>query len=63
MICEIIATFVQKFEKMEEKFEMVAKTFAGLEEVLAEELRNLGAEQVLPGRRMVSFYGDLEMTL
>ena len=40
---------------------MVAKTFAGLEEVLAEELRNLGAEQVLPGRRMVSFYGDLEM--
>ncbi len=46
---------------MEEKFEMVAKTFAGLEEVLAEELRNLGAEQVLPGRRMVSFYGDLEM--
>jgi len=46
---------------MEEKFEMVAKTFAGLEEVLAEELRNLGAERVLPGRRMVSFYGDREM--
>lgn len=46
---------------MKEKFEMVAKTFKGLEEVLAEELRQLGAEQVEPGRRMVSFYGDLEM--
>ena len=44
-----------------QKFEMVAKTFAGLEEVLAEELRNLGAENVEPGRRMVSFEGDLEM--
>ncbi|MDE7092700.1 MAG: RNA methyltransferase, partial [Muribaculaceae bacterium] len=40
---------------------MVAKTFAGLEEVLAEELRNLGAEKVEPGRRMVSFEGDLAM--
>ena len=46
---------------MKEKFEMVAKTFKGLEEVLAEELRQMGAEQVEPGRRMVSFYGDLEM--
>lgn len=46
---------------MDNKFEMVAKTFQGLEEVLAEELRSLGAENVLPGRRMVSFEGDLEM--
>ena len=46
---------------MENKFEMVAKTFQGLEEVLAEELRSLGAENVLPGRRMVGFEGDLEM--
>lgn len=44
-----------------ETFEMVAKTFQGLEEVLAEELRTLGAQQVMPGRRMVSFVGDLEM--
>ncbi|MCC8112821.1 MAG: THUMP domain-containing protein [Bacteroidales bacterium] len=43
-----------------EKFEMVAKTLAGLEEVLAEELRGIGAENVEPGRRMVSFQGDLE---
>jgi len=46
---------------MNNQFEMVAKTFQGLEDVLAEELRNLGAENVEPGRRMVSFQGDLEM--
>ena len=43
-----------------QKFEMVAKTLQGLEEVLAEELRNLGATEVEPGLRMVSFKGDLE---
>lgn len=43
------------------KFEMVAKTFQGLEDVLAEELRNLGAVNVEPGRRMVSFEGDKEI--
>ena len=46
---------------MEQKFEMVAKTFQGLEDVLAEELRSLGAENVMPGCRMVSFEGNLEM--
>lgn len=45
---------------MEDRFEMVAKTFQGLEEVLAEELRALGAENVEPGRRMVSFEVTLE---
>ena len=44
-----------------EHFEMVAKTFQGLEEVLANELRNLGAENVEPGCRMVSFEGDKAM--
>ena len=44
-----------------QQFEMVAKTFQGLEEVLAEELRGLGAINVEPGKRMVSFEGDLEM--
>lgn len=54
--------FAVKYRKvMKEQFEMVAKTFQGLEEVLAEELRGLGAENVEPGRRMVSFEGDLEM--
>lgn len=46
---------------MSTSFEMVAKTFQGLEDVLADELRTLGAENVLPGKRMVSFTGDLAM--
>ena len=46
---------------MEQTFEMVAKTLKGLEEVLAEELRSMGALNVQPGLRMVSFEGDLAM--
>lgn len=46
---------------MKEQFEMVAKTFQGLEDVLAEELKNIGASNVETGRRMVSFEGDLEV--
>ncbi len=38
--------------------ELIAKTFAGLEEVLAKELEEIGAENVEPGRRMVKFSGD-----
>lgn len=44
-----------------EKFEMIAKTFQGLEEVLAKELINLGADDVEILRRGVSFKGDLKM--
>ena len=40
---------------------MIAKTFQGLEEVLAQELTALGANDVQIGRRMVSFTGDKEM--
>lgn len=43
---------------MSEKFEMVAKTFQGLENVLADELKALGAEDVEVGRRVVAFKGD-----
>ncbi len=46
---------------MMSNFEMVAKTFKGLENVLADELKQLGAENVEPGNRMVSFTGDLAM--
>ncbi|MGM9859804.1 MAG: class I SAM-dependent RNA methyltransferase [Muribaculaceae bacterium] len=46
---------------MENTFEMVAKTFQGLEDVLADELRHLGAENIEAGRRMVSFTGDKEL--
>ncbi len=41
--------------------ELIAKTFQGLEEVLAQELTELGANNVQIGRRMVSFTGDKEM--
>jgi putative N6-adenine-specific DNA methylase len=40
------------------EFEMIAKTFRGLEEVLATELVNLGANNVEMQRRAVSFTGD-----
>ena len=46
---------------MEQEFELIAKTFMGLESVLAEELTNLGANNVEIGRRMVSFTGDKEL--
>ncbi|GAD06680.1 Ribosomal RNA large subunit methyltransferase L [Porphyromonas crevioricanis] len=43
---------------MTETFEIVAKTLHGLEDVLAEELRQLGAQNIRPGKRMVAFEGD-----
>ena len=46
---------------MEQEFELIAKTFMGLEPVLAKELTELGADNVQIGRRMVSFTGDKEM--
>ena len=46
---------------MTDKFDMVAKTFLGLEGVLADELRALGAEDVVEGNRVVAFKGDKEM--
>lgn len=46
---------------MNEEFELIAKTLEGLEEVLAQELIELGANNVEKGRRMVSFTGDKRM--
>lgn len=43
------------------EFEMIAKTFRGLEEVLATELVNMGANNVQLQRRAVSFTGDKAM--
>lgn len=43
---------------MGNNFKMVAKTMFGFEEILAKELRNLGAVNVVEGVRMVSFEGD-----
>lgn len=42
-------------------FELIAKTFQGLEEILAKELVELGADDIQIGRRMVSFTGDKAM--
>ena len=39
-------------------FKMVAKTFFGLEEILADELLKLGAKKINIGVRNISFYGD-----
>ncbi|MDR2121249.1 MAG: THUMP domain-containing protein [Tannerella sp.] len=44
-----------------ERFEMIAKTLYGLEDVLADELTMLKACDVKAGRRMVSFTGDKAM--
>ena len=50
-----------KEEVRNEEFELIAKTFMGLENVLAEELTGLGANNIQIGRRMVSFTGNKEM--
>ena len=41
--------------------ELIAKTFQGLEPLLAQELTELGASDIQIGRRMVTFTGDKEM--
>ncbi len=43
------------------EFELIAKTFQGLEPVLATELIELGANNIQIGRRMVSFVGNKEL--
>ncbi|HDP74782.1 MAG TPA: RNA methyltransferase [Bacteroidales bacterium] len=45
---------------MTEKFQMVAKTLQGLEEVLAEELKEISAENIEVGCRSVSYIGTKE---
>ncbi len=45
----------------EAPFKIIAKTFQGLEEVLAKEVTALGADNIEVGNRMVSFTGDQEM--
>tara|TARA_B100000945_G_C20403537_1_gene608692 strand:- start:590 stop:1774 length:1185 start_codon:yes stop_codon:yes gene_type:complete len=43
---------------MDNNFEMLAKTFYGMENILAEELLQLGATNVREGNRLVRFEGD-----
>ncbi|MBR0037709.1 MAG: RNA methyltransferase [Bacteroidales bacterium] len=44
-----------------EKFKMIAKTLAGLEEILAKEIEVLGGTDIVIGTRMVSYEGDKEL--
>ncbi len=46
---------------MHKNFKMIAKTLAGLEDILAEELINLGADNLEIGKRMVSFEGSTQL--
>ena len=46
---------------MLKNFAMIAKTMAGLEDVLAEELIGLGADNLEIGKRMVSFEGNKQL--
>ena len=61
LTCINFALFFHNIYKMEHNFELIAKTFMGLEPVLAKELTQLGANDVQIGRRMVSFTGDKEL--
>ncbi len=42
-------------------YQLIAKTFSGLEEVLANEITNLGGINVKTGRRVVYYQGDQEL--
>lgn len=44
-----------------EEFKLIAKTFAGLETVLANEIKSIGGSNITPGRRAVFYEGNLEM--
>ena len=44
-----------------DKFKIVAKTLAGLEEILAKEIEQLGGSNIAIGNRMVSFVGDKQL--
>lgn len=45
---------------MEKSFKIIVKTLAGLEEVLANEIKELGIDKIEIGRRAVICYGNLE---
>lgn len=62
-ISEKSCTFADNFviKNMNNEFQMLAKTFKGLEQVLAQELVELGANNVQIQRRAVAFTGDKRM--
>ena len=46
---------------MEQEFELIAKTFQGMEDLLVQELAEAGAQNIKKGRRVVYFTGDTSM--
>lgn len=46
--------------KNQDKYNITAKTFAGLENVLAEEIKQTGGKDIIAGRRAVYYNGNLE---
>jgi putative N6-adenine-specific DNA methylase len=44
---------------MDKNLTFLAKTFYGFEPLLEKELRSLGAREIKPGNRLVTFKGDL----
>ena len=52
---------IKYLKKKTMEFELIAKTFMGLEPILEQELKELGAKDIKKGRRMVSFRGDQEL--
>jgi putative N6-adenine-specific DNA methylase len=48
-------------DRKDQNFEIIGKTFAGLETILEQELHDIGAKQIKPLTRGVSFRGDLEL--
>lgn len=44
-----------------ENFKLAAKTFAGLEPILAKEIKAIGGHEVQEGRRIVFFEGNIEL--
>ena len=53
--------FCQKFHPVEDNYQLITKTVAGLEDVLAAEIRNLGAKNVKVMHRAVICEGNKEM--
>ncbi|MGE5435630.1 MAG: hypothetical protein ACM3O3_00255, partial [Syntrophothermus sp.] len=54
-------TFGTELNNNKEKFKIVVKTHQGLEDILAEEIKNLGVESIEKLTRAVSFDGDKEL--
>jgi putative N6-adenine-specific DNA methylase len=52
---------MKHFKEFEPGYDFTAKTFAGLEEVLAAELKSLGAKDIETTRRAVYFRGDQKL--